>query len=145
MFLFAFRMLWDLYWALSVSTEISRLHNNFTSTVAWISPLNNTCILKHLNGIIYPIWIARTISSVVCATDILKFPRGWHVYLAFNDHPNRESIFQRKEIQRLFILPLYPEKSQHKPKGWNVPEKIINNSSIPPIGDIILCANYHRF
>ena len=110
----------------------------------WISPVNNACILKHFNGIIYPIWIAWTIPSVVCASDILKFPRGWHVYLALNDHPNRESIFQRKEIQRRFILPLYPEKSQHKPKGWNVPEKIINNSNIPPIGEI-LCANYHRF
>ena len=144
MFLFAFRMLLDLYSASSVYTEISRLHNNFTSTVAWISPVNNACILKHFNGIIYPIWIAWTIPSVVCASDILKFPRGWHVYLALNDHPNRESIFQRKEIQRRFILPLYPEKSQHKPKAWNVPEKIINNSNIPPIGEI-LCANYHRF
>ena len=47
------------------------------------------------------------------------------MYLALNNHPKRESV-----VQRQFILPLYPVRSQDRSmcQGGNVTQKIINNA-----------------
>ena len=45
---------------------------------------------------------------------------------------------------RQFILPFYTERSQHRTKGGNVTQKIMNISNIHPTSDI-LCANYLWF
>ena len=63
------------------------------------------------------------------------------MYVALTNHPERESVVQRKEILSQFILLLYPERSQDRPKDENFAQKIINNSNIPPAGDIVN-ANY---
>ena len=66
------------------------------------------------------------------------------MYVALTNHPERESVVQRKEILSQFILLLYPERSQDRPKDENFAQKIINNSNIPPAGDIVK-ANYLWF
>ena len=66
------------------------------------------------------------------------------MYVALTNHPERESVVQRKEILSQFILLLYPERSQDRPKDGNFVQKIINNSNIPPAGDIVN-ANYLWF
>ena len=68
-----------------------------------------------------------------------NFLRGWHVYVTLNNHPKRESVVQRKEILRQFIIPFYPERPKDRPKVGNVAQKIINNSKNPPTG-YIFCA-----
>ena len=54
------------------------------------------------------------------------------------------SVVYQKEIMRQFILPFYTERSQHRTKGGNVTQKIMNISNIHPTSDI-LCANYLWF
>ena len=74
----------------------------------------------------------------------LKFPHRSTCVICISNHPRGESVVQRQEILRQFILPLYPERSLDRSKGGNVVQKIINNSNIPPTGDT-LCANYLLF
>ena len=61
------------------------------------------------------------------------------MHVALTNQPKRESVVQRKEILRQFILPFYPERPNDRPKGGNVAQKIINNSNNPST-EYIFCA-----
>ena len=63
------------------------------------------------------------------------------MYVTLNNHPKRESVVQRKEILRQFIIPFYPERPKDRPKVGNVAQKIINNSKILP-RDTFFAQNY---
>ena len=61
--------------------------------------------------------------------NISKFPQRLACNVALINLPERKSVVQRKEILSQFILLLYPERSQDRPKDGNLVQKIINNST----------------